>query len=196
MLKLLIAVIVAAVLVALGSPDPVVAGAPARQDAGAAPVAPPADATEGEPPGPSGRELLVALSWLAGEWHGRVGEQDVVSWHSGPEGGMIVMATKEVKDGELTLYDFGVISARETSITYVPYPYGKPSVPFLLTDFDPAVQRAVFVNEEHDFPKRFAWERTAGNALRITLTGDEGGEPLQVVYELALAASPAPAGAR
>lgn len=135
------------------------------------------------PPATLGGEL-AALSWLAGEWRGKAGATDVVSWHSGPEGGMIVMATKELTDGKVSLFDFGVVTAKETQVAFIPYPYGKPSVAFLLTGFDPKVERAVFENAQHDFPKRFVFERTPERSLRITLTGDEGGEATTVGYEL------------
>ncbi len=39
---------------------------------------------------------------------------------SDPAGGMILMATKDLKDGELMLFDFGVVSARETAVAFVP----------------------------------------------------------------------------
>ena len=131
----------------------------------------------------SGGELS-ALAWLAGEWRGKAGDTDVVSWHSDPNGGMIVMATKELTNGKVSLFDFGIVSAKNDKVAYVPYPYGKPSVPFLLTDFDPTVERAAFVNEQHDFPKRFVFEKTKDARLRITLTGDEGGQATTVEYEL------------
>lgn len=135
------------------------------------------------PPASSGGEL-AALSWLAGEWRGKAGDTDVVSWHSDPDGGMIVMATKELTDGKVSLFDFGVVTAKHDKVAFVPYPYGKPSVAFLLTDFDPKLERAAFVNEQHDFPKRFVFERTSQGSLRITLTGDERGRPTTVEYEL------------
>ncbi len=128
---------------------------------------------------------MAALRWLAGEWRGKVGPADVVSWHSDPDGGMIVMATKELTGGKVSLFDFGVVTAKEgQGIAFVPYPYGKPSVPFLLTGFDPRVERASFENAQHDFPKKFLFERTAAGNLKIVLTGDEQGQPMTVEYEL------------
>jgi len=142
---------------------------------------------------PAAGDALPALAWLAGEWRGTVGEAEVVSWHSDPAGGMIVMASKEVKGGHASLFDFGVISERGDQVGYVPYPYGKPSVAFLLTGFDPAVRRAEFVNEVHDFPQRFVFELTAEGRLRITLTGDQDGHAAQMSYELARVAAGDPA---
>ncbi len=133
---------------------------------------------------PEAAEILPGLAWLAGEWRGTVDGAEVVSWHSDPSGGMIVMAGKEVQDGHVRLFDFGVVSERDGHVGYVPHPFGKPSVAFLLTGFDPALKRAAFVNEAHDFPKRFVFELTEAGALRITLTGDEGGQAMEVAYEL------------
>lgn len=129
---------------------------------------------------------LQTLGWLAGEWRGKAGTADVVSWHSDPAGGMIVMATKELEGGKLSLFDFGVVSERQGKVGYVPYPYGKPSVVFLLEDYDPEVRKARFVNAKHDFPKSFLFERRGKDELAIVLEGDEGGKPTRVEYALAL----------
>ena len=135
-------------------------------------------------PKPASDGALQALAWLAGEWRGKAGETDVVSWHSDPAGGMIVMATKEIEDGKVSLFDFGVVSERNGHVGFVPYPYGKASVAFLLEDFDPARERALFANREHDFPKSFLFERKGDDALAIVLEGDEGGQHSKVEYAL------------
>jgi hypothetical protein len=145
------------------------------------------------PRGEKEREPLDSLAWLAGEWRGRAGNADIVSWHSDPAGGTIVMASKELENGKVNLFDFGVVSAKNGKVGYVPYPYGKPSVTFLLVDHDPKVEKAVFANDEHDFPKRFTFERKSPDSLAITLTGDQGGQPMTVDYELKLATRAAPA---
>ncbi len=134
-----------------------------------------------KPPAP-----LAALAWLAGEWRGKLDGADVVEWHSDPAGGAIVMASKELKSGKAPFFDFGLIAEKDGKVTFVPYPKGKASVPFVLTGFEAKVQSATFVNEQHDFPKKFVFARK-GDALTITLTGDEGGKPTTVVYELKLA---------
>src|SRR5436190_7016362 len=95
-----------------------------------------------EKPAPKPSALVVdgklkELAWLAGEWRGKAGDSDVVSWNSDPAGGMIVMATKEMESGKVSLFDFGVVSERADGIAFVPYPFGKASVPFLLEGHDP-----------------------------------------------------------
>lgn len=132
---------------------------------------------------------LQSLAWLSGEWRGKAGDTDVVEWHSDPSGGMIVMATKEMSGGKVSLFDFGVVSERAEGIAFVPYPYGKASVPFLLEGYDAKVQRARFENAKHDFPKSFTFERTSPTELSIVLEGDEGGQATRVDYKLKLAAT-------
>lgn len=127
---------------------------------------------------------LTSLGWLAGEWRGKAEGADVVSWHSDPDGGTIVMASKELQGGKLSLFDFGVVRERDGNVAYVPYPYGKPSVAFLLEGHDPKVARARFVNASHDFPKVFVFERKGGDELAITLEGDQGGRSTRVEYTL------------
>jgi hypothetical protein len=134
----------------------------------------------------SAESPLASLGWLAGEWRGKAESADVVSWHSDPDGGMIVMATKELTNGKVSLFDFGIVSERNGKAAFVPYPYGKPSVAFLLEGHDPKVQRARFANADHDFPKSFLFERKSADELSIVLEGDEGGKPTKVEYALKL----------
>lgn len=148
---------------------------------------------DAKPAGPkASKSSLVAdgrlqeLAWLAGEWRGKAGDTDVVEWHSDPKGGMIVMATKELSGGKASLFDFGVISERAEAIAFVPYPYGKPSVPFLLEGHDPKVKRARFVNAAHDFPQSFTFTRDEKDGLTIVLEGVEKGEARRIEYTLAL----------
>lgn len=150
---------------------------------------------EKEKPKPTATAPLVVdgklkeLAWLAGEWRGKAGDTEVVTWHSDPTGGMIVMATKEIEGGKVSLFDFGVVSERAEAIAFVPYPFGKPSVPFLLEGHDPQSKRARFVNAKHDFPQSFTFERTAANELTIALDGEEGGQARHIDYKLTLATS-------
>src|SRR5688572_12610386 len=150
-------------------------------------AAPPQDPAPAPPPPPE--QAIASLGWLAGEWRGKAGDAEVVSWHSDPRGGAIAMATKELTGGKLSLFDFGIVLAKDGTVGFTPFPFGKASRTFRLTNFDPKKERALFANEQHDFPKRFLFERTAPDTLRITLTGDERGKPTRVEYELKLAAA-------
>ena len=91
--------------------------------------------------------------------------------YSSPECGMIVSASKETRDGRVTMFDFERMEVRRGRVVMTPYPNGKASVSFTLDDkdHDPKKRRAVFVNLKHDFPKRFTYERVADDRLVITL---------------------------
>src|SRR6185503_14532164 len=95
-------------------------------------------------PSPKPANELAGLAWLAGEWRGKVGDTDVVEWHSDPDGGAIVMASKELTGGKVSLFDFGIVTAKDGKIAFTPYPNGKSSVAFSLAGFDPQVERATF----------------------------------------------------
>jgi hypothetical protein len=142
-------------------------------------------------PAAAAAPVLPALAWMAGEWRGKVDGADVVEWHSDPAGGTIVMASKELRDGRTSLFDFGLIRETDAGVAFVPYPHGKPSKAFLLSGFDAKVQSARFSNEKHDFPRHFVFARE-GDKLTITLTGDEGGKPMHIEYALDLAAGARP----
>ena len=56
-----------------------------------------------------------------------------------------------------------------------PYPFGRASVPFTLTEHDAKARKAVFENPSHDFPKRIVYHRKSDDALWISVAGDHPG---------------------
>ena len=151
----------------------------------------PLAAQDPKPPAPKPATGKVAdLAWMAGEWRGKVGDADTVQWHSDPQGDRIAMASKDMPPGLPASFDFGLISERNGAVAFVPFPGGKPGPAFRMTECDGKTQRVVFANDKHDFPKQFVYQRK-GNAMTITLTGDEAGKPTTIIYDLKLAATPA-----
>ena len=82
------------------------------------------------------------------------------------------------------MIDFEHFYERESQLRMTPFPFGNRSMEFTLTAFSGAQQRAVFENPENDFPKRFTYEATSKDHLRIELVGEMGGEAMTVVLEL------------
>lgn len=123
------------------------------------------------------------LDFLAGLWRGSDGSSDWESCYSTGAGGQLVGASKEMQGGRVAMIDFEHFYEKDGQLIMRPYPYGKPSVEFTLVSFDAKTQRAVFANEDHDFPKSFTYHRTGKNSLSITLQGDLGGEDAEFVLE-------------
>ena len=92
---------------------------------------------------------------------------------------------REFKHGKCVFFDLVAITEKNGAITLVPHPNGKrsPST-FPLVSLDATAQRARFENLSHDFPKTFTYELVAPDRLRITLTGDQKGQPFTETFDL------------
>ena len=127
------------------------------------------------------RDVTVAdLAWLAGSWTGSDGQSEWESSYSSPAGGQIVAASKEMRGGETVMIDFEHFYERDGEVRMTPFPFGKKSVEFALSEYSGADQRAVFANPEHDFPKTFVYHRVDRETLKVTLDGEMNGAPLRV----------------
>ena len=145
----------------------------AAQQAGPRPAAPPA-----------GAPTIADLAFLAGSWTGGDGSSRWESCYSTPEGGQIVGASKEVKDGHVEMIDFEHFYVREGQLRMTPFPFGKRSVEFTAVTVDGKARRALFENAAHDWPTKFSYEAAGDDKLRIVLSGPEGVPPGTVTIEL------------
>jgi len=141
-------------------------------------------------PGPTaadeeGAPSIADLDWLSGAWTGGDGQSTWETSYSSPDGGQIVAASKEMRGGKTVMIDFEHFYERAGSVRMTPYPFGKKSVEFTMTEFSRADKRAVFANPEHDFPNRFTYQRSSKSSLKITLEGTMNGSPLRVDISLA-----------
>jgi hypothetical protein len=130
--------------------------------------------------------LVSDLGWLAGSWIGGSSESTIYESHySTPNGGVIVSASKETRNGRTVSTDFEMIHQKDGRIIFQPFPNGvKSPSSFPLVTFDALARRAVFENREHDFPQVFIFEQPALDALKITLQGPgKEGTTKSIVYE-------------
>lgn len=158
------------------------AHAPLAQDTEAARQAPPVLAVDDE--ARATMDPTVAdLSFLTGHWTGTDGTSTWMSCYGGAEGGQLLGSSKELRDGRVVMIDFEHFYERDGVLRMQPYPFGTRSVEFTLGEFSAERRRAVFVNESHDFPQRFVYERVDEHDLRIELSGDMGGSPGRMILE-------------
>ncbi len=123
-----------------------------------------------EPPTEEER-LIDSLAWLAGHWKGELAGNPFETFYSTPEGGFILGISKEFHDNG-TFIEFEKFEDRDSTVIVVPYPNGRRSVEFTLTDFDPSVQYARFVNPDHDFPNEIVYT-VAGDTLTVVVSGGD-----------------------
>lgn len=132
---------------------------------------------------PDMEPMIDDLGFLTGAWRGGDGASAWEAVYSSAEGGQIVSASKELNGGRVVMIDFEHFYEREGRLRLTPFPFGKRSVEFTLTEFDGRSRKAVFENPEHDFPKRFVYQRTDDRHMRIELTGEMGGQPTTMTLE-------------
>ena len=133
---------------------------------------------------PAGAPTIADLAFLAGSWTGGDGSSRWESCYSTPEGGQIVGASKELKDGQVEMIDFEHFYVRAGQLRMTPFPFGKRSVEFTAASVDGKARKAVFENSAHDWPTKFVYEAASADTLRIVLSGPEGVPPGTVSIEL------------
>ncbi len=118
---------------------------------------------------------LADLAWLAGHWRGTLANGATFEAHyTGPDGGAIVSASKEVRHWRIAAFELELFFEREGRVIYRPFPNGKRSehdFPLVSYETGDGGARAVFENKEHDFPQTFVFALAAPDQLIITLAG-------------------------
>lgn len=136
--------------------------------------------------GAPGTVRLEDLSWLAGSWSGEIknaGSATRFETHyTTPQGGVILSTSRAfTQAGELRWFEFERFEVRNGVLQLTPYPNGQPSVPFTLVEYDPAAKKAVFVNDQHDYPNRLTYQRTAEDKLFFIVAGNSEGEAVMEI---------------
>ena len=115
---------------------------------------------------------ISALNWLSGDWE----MEGFKAHYTTPEGGQIFSISRYFKDGKVTFFELEHFYTKDGVIVVNPYPKGDRSVVFKITNFDPAVKKAVFQNPEHDWPTEISYERTSDDRLYIQVSGLQDGK--------------------
>jgi hypothetical protein len=128
---------------------------------------------------------ITQLSWLEGVWRGRIGAQDFEARYTGPDGGQILSASKYTRNGKAAGFEFERFVEKDGGVVLTPFPDGKSSVSFKMTDFDSKTRRAVFENPSHDFPTKISYQRVVDDSLTILVSGPgNDGKEKVIRYEL------------
>jgi hypothetical protein len=143
------------------------------------------DASAPLPRLPASPPSIAELSWLEGVWRGKIGARDFEARYTSPDGGLILSASKYIAGGKAVGFEFERFEEKDGTVVLTPYPDGKSSVSFRLTDFDHKARRAVFENPAHDFPTRISYQRVAEDSLTILVSGPgKGGKESVIRYQL------------
>ncbi len=131
---------------------------------------------------PSGEEQLAQMTWLAGNWQGKMWGGTFSAYYAKPSDGKLLSYSQLRADGTVRFYEFEVFSAEGGKVTVIPHPGGKRAKKFTLTEMGKA--KAVFENPRNDFPTRIVYERVAPDRLVITLTDPHNESDKKEVFDL------------
>jgi hypothetical protein len=126
---------------------------------------------------PAAPQASVAerLGWLAGCWGGQKGTTSFrETWTAAPPDLMlgVSVTTRPSKPAE---FEFLRVESRAGTPTYVAQPGGAPPTPFALSAEDSTADTVMFVNMQHDFPKRIAYRKGEGGTLLAWIDGGPKG---------------------
>ena len=134
---------------------------------------------------PASPPTVSDLSWLEGTWYGRIGGRDFEAHYTGIAGEQILSASKYTENGKPAGFEFERFEQRGDTLLLTPFPEGKSSVSFPLSEYDGTARRAVFENLSHDFPTRISYQRLARDRLTILVSGPgEDGQEQVLTYAL------------
>lgn len=130
---------------------------------------------------------LADLAWLAGTWTCESAPGEVIEecWGSARGGSMLGVGRTLRIDaaGERVVgFEYLRLESRADAVVYVAQPGGRaPGTEFRLVE---QVGNAwSFENPAHDFPRRIRYQREGDVRFTATLSGSEGGKPLQLELE-------------
>lgn len=130
-------------------------------------------------------QTLQGLGWLEGRWRGTTSDGETFeALYSSPEGGVILSVNKCFAGDRLLFTELERFEARDGRVVMTPFPGGQRACTFDLVEHDPTARRVVFANPANDFPERIVYERPSDAALRIVVSGQQGGRPVTLVLDL------------
>ena len=105
------------------------------------------------------------LGWLAGCWGGEKGTTTFREIWTVASPDLMIGLNVTTKPSKPAEFEYLRIETRAGKPTYVAQPGGAPPTAFELSAAEEAADTAMFVNMQHDFPKRIAYERGEGSSL-------------------------------
>jgi len=116
---------------------------------------------------------LAKLIWLSGSWVKSAGGTVSQEVWSRPVGGAMFGNNRSVRENKLVFFEFLLVRATASGITYQAWPAGKAPTTFILKQLDGT--SVTFENKAHDFPQRIIYRRR-DDILHARIEGVEAGK--------------------
>ena len=123
---------------------------------------------------------IAALAWLAGCWELRSGARIVEEQWTSPRGGLMLGASRAVRNDSLIEFEQVRIEQRGTDLFYVASPSRQATAEFKATSAD--ASSVVFENPAHDFPKKIFYRRQGADSLVAGIEGPRAGATRTINY--------------
>ena len=85
-------------------------------------------------------------------------------------------------NGKMSEFEFLRVESKAGVVDYVAQPNGAPPTRFTLDPKSPA-DEAIFVNMQHDFPKRVGYRKVNADAVTAWIDGGEGTRKIEFPYK-------------
>lgn len=123
------------------------------------------------------------LAWLSGCWAAQNAEEGSIEYWSSPAGGVMLGASKTVKDGKTVAHEFIQIRALDSGkLAYVAKPSGQAEATFTLASVSD--REFVFENPQHDFPQRISYRLVRPGELLARIEGTHSGKQRTIDYPM------------
>ena len=123
---------------------------------------------------------IAGLAWLAGCWALKSGARIVEEQWTSPRGGLMLGASRAVRNDSLIEFEQVRIEQRGTDLIYVASPSRQATAEFKATSSDGS--SVVFENPDHDFPKKIFYRRQGTDSLVAGIEGPRGGTTRTINY--------------
>lgn len=118
---------------------------------------------------------VADLAWMSGHWTGEENGTVMEEIWTSPRGGMLLGMHRDVNANGRSFFEFLRIEETKEGIVYLAQPRGGVPTPFRMVERSDT--RVVFVNPQHDFPKRITYALTDGRlCARVDGDGEESQE--------------------
>jgi hypothetical protein len=124
---------------------------------------------------------IDALSWLAGDWVGTVGGNNVEERWMTAAGGAMIGTSRSTRGPSMVEFEYLCIAQRAGGLVYTAMPNGGGMTDFLSTKV--SADSVTFENPDHDFPRAIVYTKNADGGVDVVVSGAPGQRALTYSFK-------------